>query len=147
MVRTTSMSDDVTPRRELNRYFRDSLCNEWIDLIVEALEEDRAVVTVPHDEKLTNPGGTVHRGILAAVMDVTASAVLLYVVEDFGGMSLLNTDMNIRYLRPATGDLRASGFVERAGSSMGVARMNIESSTADESSEKVASGSVFYRFL
>lgn len=147
MVTTSSMSDDATPRRELNRYFRDSPFNDWMDLTVEALEEDRAVVTVPHDEKLTNPGGTVHGGVLAAVMDVTAAAVLLHAVEDLGGMSLVTTDMNIRYLRPATEDLRATGFVERAGSSMGVARVDIESTTPDESPEKVAAGSVSYRFL
>lgn len=141
------MAEDLPTIGELNSYFQRSPFNEWMDLGVESVEPGRSVVTVPYDERLTNPGGVVHGGILASLMDVTAAATLLTERENPAEPSLATTDMSIRYLRPASGELRAVGRIERAGSSLGVAAVDVESATEEDGRKKVATGSVSYKFL
>lgn len=141
------MAADLPQKDDVERYFRRSPFNEWLDIRVADLAPKRAVLTVPEDEKFDNPEGSVHGGIFATLVNVAAGAALLTVVEDPWKTSLVTTDVTIRYLRPASSGLRAVGRVERAGSSSGVASVDIEPRNSGSDETTVAMGSASYRFL
>lgn len=137
---------DTTQLAEANQYIRSGPFNEWLDVTVESLDGDRAVVSLPHATKLTNPGegGMIHGGICASLVDVAAGATIMQTLDD-DDVFLATTDMNVRYLRPATADLRAVGTVERVGSTLAIA--TVEVSETDSADEPVALGSVSFKII
>lgn len=122
----------------------------WLDVDVVEIEPDRAVVRIPAADKLRNPEGghprPLHGGILATIVDTTSAMALRTTFEDPESAGLTTTNLDVSYLRPATGDLEATGEVVRAGRSMGVADVSVTSET-DEGREKVAVGRTNYRLF
>ncbi|NEU57776.1 PaaI family thioesterase [Halorussus sp. MSC15.2] len=124
----------------------------WLGVTVEAVERGRLVMSVPYDEKLVNPDpdGTavVHGGIAATLVDTASGFVLRTTFEDPAEAALTTTDLNVSYLRPATGDLRAEAEVVRAGGSMGVTEVTVTSERpGDEEATEVAVGRASYRLF
>ncbi|WP_254537851.1 PaaI family thioesterase [Halomarina litorea] len=117
-----------------------------LGLDVESAREGRAVLTVPFDETFTNlPNDSMHGGVTAALID-TASGFALR--STFGsGVGLTTTDMNVRYVRPATADLRAEAHVVRAGTSVGVTECEVTSVAPDGDRKVVATGGTTYRLF
>lgn len=122
----------------------------WLDLRVESIEDGRAVVVVPDDEKLRNVGqggGTpIHGGVAATVIDTVSGFALRTTFDDPVEARLTTTDLNVSYLRPAHGDLRATAEVVRAGGSMGVAEVDVTAPTP-EGEDTVAVGRASYRLF
>ena len=118
----------------------------WLGVTVEEVERGRLVMSVPFDEKLVNPDpeGTavVHGGIAATLVDTASGFALRTTFDDPTEAALTTADLNVSYLRPATADLRAEAEVVRAGGSMGVTEVTVES----EGSE-VAVGRASYRLF
>ncbi|WP_226480214.1 PaaI family thioesterase [Natrinema amylolyticum] len=103
----------------------------WLDLEVDHLEDGRAVLVLERNEDFENPIDTdgpnpVHGGIVATLIDTASAFALRSTFEDPGKAHLTTTDLNVSYLRPATGDLRAEAEVLRAGGSTGVTDVTIE---------------------
>jgi uncharacterized protein (TIGR00369 family) len=123
----------------------------WLGVTVEAVERGRIVMSVPYDEKLVNPDpdGTavVHGGIAATLVDTASGFVLRTTFEDPADAALTTTDLDVSYLRPATGDLRAEAEVVRAGGSMGVTRVAVESERPDGERTEIAVGNASYRLF
>lgn len=123
----------------------------WLGVELETVERGRIVMAVPFDEKLVNPGsegsGNAHGGVAATLVDTASGFALRTTFDDPGDAALTTTDLNVSYLRPATGDLRAEAEVVRAGGSMGVTEVTVE--TEDESGEsaEVAVGRASYRLF
>jgi uncharacterized protein (TIGR00369 family) len=105
------------------------------------------VLSVPYDEKLTNTTEppTVHGGIAATLADTAGALVQRTVFEDpeTGGIATIN--LNINYLARVTNELTAPAEVVRAGGSVGVSEMHIESPTDDGGTETVAVGQGSFR--
>lgn len=122
----------------------------WLGLRVESIEDGRAVVVVPDDEKLRNigeGGGTpIHGGVAATVIDTVSGFALRTTFDDPMEAQLTTTDLNVSYLRPAHGDLRATAEVVRAGGSMGVAEVDVTAPTP-EGEDTVAVGRASYRLF
>ncbi|GAB3683519.1 hotdog fold thioesterase [Salinarchaeum chitinilyticum] len=122
----------------------------WLDLRVEHLETDRAVLVVPDHEKLRNVGQNeatpIHGGVLATLIDSASAFALRTTFEDPTAASLTTTNLDVSYLRPATGDLRATADVVRAGGSMGVTDVEVTAPTPD-GEDTVAVGSTTYRLF
>ncbi|WP_372911779.1 PaaI family thioesterase [Salinigranum sp.] len=130
----------------------------WLGTRVDRVEYGRVVMSIPFDEKLTNDvptedGGTsgtpqVHGGVAATLVD-TAGAIAQWTLFDdplAGGLATVN--LNVNYLRPASGDLTATAEVVRAGGTIGVSTVTVEGPTADgEDSHAVATGQVAYRLF
>ncbi len=72
----------------------------------------RALLRVRANDRTCNPGGEIiNGGVLAALGDMT-SALALSTAFD-GAMPFVTSDLNIRYLEPARGDVEAEATVLR----------------------------------
>ena len=123
----------------------------WLNLEIERIEEGRVVLRVPYDEKFTNlvPGGeaNVHGGVAATLVDSASGFALRSTFEDPKGAALTTTDLNVSYLRPATGDLTVEAEVVRAGGSMGVTDATVSSIAPNGEEKDVAVGRTSYRLF
>ncbi len=119
----------------------------WLDIQVESLEDGRAVLVIERDEDFENPVDTdgpnpVHGGIVATLIDTSSAFALRSTFENPSEAHLTTTDLNVSYLRPATGDLRAEAEVLRAGGSTGVTDVSV---TGDDG--EAAVGRTTYRLF
>lgn len=107
----------------------------WLGLTLESYEEGGAILSIPARDELRNPGGSapapIHGGVLATLVDTSSAFALRTTFDDPEAAGLTTTNLDVSYLRPATGDLRAIADVVRAGRSMGVVDVEIESQTPD----------------
>lgn len=125
----------------------------WLNTRVETVERGRIVLSVPFDEKLTNSDGeTIHGGIAATLVDTAGGFVQRTTFEDprAGGVATVN--LNVSYLLPAEGDLRATAEVVRAGRSIGVSEMRVlsgdrEPSEIESDSKEVAAAQGSFRLF
>jgi uncharacterized protein (TIGR00369 family) len=157
---------DLPGSEELERELQEHGLFHWLDLDIVTVEPGRAVFDLPFDEKFANvSSGTVHGGITATVIDTASGFALRSTFEAPARAALTTTDLNVRYVRPARGDLRVSAEVVRAGSSMGVTECEVTTvhegeasdasrSSSDERSESdggerkvVATGGTTYRLF
>lgn len=121
----------------------------WLDVRVADVSAGRVVVTIPFDEKLTNVGEppTIQGGVAATLVDVAGGLALRTDIEDAGSRQGVATiSLNVNYLRRAAGDLRATGEIVRAGDSVGVADVVVESENGGNSVE-VATGQPTFRLF
>jgi uncharacterized protein (TIGR00369 family) len=123
---------------------------------VEELGEGRAVMSIPYQSKLTNVPwqGAVERerhpiqgGVASTLIDVVGGIALRPYLDDplEDGMATIN--LNVNYLRPAAGDLRAEAEVVRAGGSVGVSEVVVTGKVPGDGEEAVAHGTGAYRLF
>jgi uncharacterized protein (TIGR00369 family) len=126
----------------------------WLGTRVETVEYGRVVMGVPFDEKLTNEGPDdtatpqVHGGVAATLVDTAGAVAQRTRFADplSGGIATVN--LNVNYLRPASGDLTATAEVVRAGGTIGVSTVTVDGPTPDgEGKHPVATGQVAYRLF
>lgn len=121
----------------------------WLNTRVDAIERGRIVMTIPYDEKLTNTTEppTIHGGIAATLIDTAGGLALRPSLADplNGGVATIN--LNVNYLQRASGNLLAHAEVLRAGHSVGVSEVIVESETLDGNVEPVAAGMGAYRLF
>ena len=87
------------------------LISGW-GLVIESVEPGRAVmVLTPTKAVINGARGTVNGGVLATVADMV-SALALSTAFD-GAMPFATSDLHVRYLEPAKGEVRAEGNVIR----------------------------------
>jgi uncharacterized protein (TIGR00369 family) len=107
------------------------------------------VGTIPFDEKLTNPTEppTVQGGVASTLIDVVGGIALRPYLADPIDDDLATINLNVNYLRPAAGDLTATAEVIRAGNSVGVSYVEVESETPDGETKPVAVGQGAFRLF
>jgi uncharacterized protein (TIGR00369 family) len=121
----------------------------FLSVQLEEFTTEQAVLSVPFDEKLTNPTEPprMHGGVAATLIDTVGGLALRphlsAPVE--GSMATINLDVN--YLRPATDDLVATAEPVRVGGTVGVAEVTVESETPDDGVQPVAVGQGAYRLF
>lgn len=108
----------------------------WLDIEVEHLEDGRAVLAIEQNEEFENPIGNdgpnpVHGGIVATLIDTSSAFALRTTFDDPSRARLTTTDLNVSYLRPATGDLRAEAEVVRVGGTTGVTQVSVVGSSGE----------------
>lgn len=126
---------------------RDHGLFEWLDLSIEFVEPGRVAFRLPFDEKFANvASGTVHGGITATAIDTASGFALRSTFEDPESGGLATTDLNVRYVRPVTDDLRVEAEVVRAGGRTGVTEAE---ATVERDGERtvVATGGTTYRLF
>jgi uncharacterized protein (TIGR00369 family) len=138
---------DPAPESDLEAALAEHGLFRWLDLEIESVEPGRATFVLPFDEKFANlTSGTVHGGITATVIDTASGFALRSTFDEPAGVRLTTTDLNVRYVRPATDDLRVTAEVVRAGDSMGVTDCRV--TTVHEGERTVvATGGTSYRLL
>jgi len=99
------------PDRLRARFARFGVVEGWGLEILE-MGPGRALLRVRANDRTSNPGGEIiNGGVLAALGDMT-SALALSTAFD-GAMPFVTSDLNIRYLEPARGDVEAEATVLR----------------------------------
>ncbi|EMA46159.1 PaaI family thioesterase [Halococcus saccharolyticus] len=139
----------------LQAYIDDHGYLSWLGTQVESMEHDRLVMTIPFDEKLTNtrPNGDddatsdIHGGIAATLIDTAGGIALRPALDDPMSDGVATINLNVNYLRPAGGDLIATADVIRAGSTVGVSTVTVESEAPDGEMKPVATGQGAYRLF
>ena len=125
----------------------------WLGATVEEVGPGTTTMTIPYDEKLTNvrPGveGTpdIHGGVAATLVDTVGGLAIRTDLDDPFGEDVATINLNVNYLRPATGDLTARADVVRTGSSIGVSEVVVEGPTPDDGPKPVAIGQGAYRIF
>ena len=141
----------------------------WLNTRVDDIAVGRVVLSIPYDDKLTNrppawsadgeddaegdggddsAGGTysVHGGVAATLVDTAGGMALRTRFDDPTSGDVATVNLNVNYLRPATGDLTATADVVRAGRSIGVSEMTV-TTTVDGEETEVATGQGSYRLF
>lgn len=108
--------------------------------------DGRAVLRLPFEEEFTNvPNDSMHGGVTASLLDTASGFALRSTLGP--ETSLSTTDLNVRYVRPATADLRAEAHVVRAGRSVGVTDCEVTSVAPDGERKVIATGGTTYRLF
>lgn len=151
------MSRDYDSPREIDDPLDPAVANalverhgflSWLGVTFETLETGRAVMRLPHDEKLTNwATGVVHGGVTASAIDTCSAFALRTCFPDLAEVSLATTDLDVKYVRPATSDLRIEAEVIRVGDSVGVTRVDVTGESPDGEEKLVAIGATTYRLF
>ena len=146
------MTDELpTGAREMVEYYIEEEHGylSWLGVSVEDFTKNSITLAIPYDEKLTNTTEppTIHGGIAATLADTAGGLALRPSLADplNGGVATIN--LNINYLRRASGDLAAHAEVIRAGNSVGVSEIYVESETPDGETQMVAAGMGAYRLF
>lgn len=117
--------------------------HEWLGLEMEEQEGGRAVVRIPYRDRITNPYGVPHGGVVATAADVASGAALLSDLPE--GAYVTTTDLDVKYLEAAADDLVATAEVVRVGGSIGVVSIEVTSDTADGDPATVGLARATYR--
>ncbi|WP_254765991.1 PaaI family thioesterase [Salinilacihabitans rarus] len=153
---TDEDGDELTAHRDLLQGYIDENHEflSWLGTTVEHVGPGTMTMAIPYDDKLTNSRPTgrdgrpdIHGGVAATLIDTVGGLVLRTAFDDpsSGGVATIN--LNVNYLRPATGDLEATADVIRAGTSVGVSEITVESTTPDGETREVATGQGAYRLF
>ncbi|MFB6192109.1 MAG: PaaI family thioesterase [Haloarculaceae archaeon] len=114
----------------------------WLGVTVEEREPGRIVLSLPARGELRNPGGALHGGVLATLIDHAGGAALRTELDRPSETPHASTDLNVSYLRPATSDLRAEARTLRVGASVAVVSVEVTSVAPDGERKAVAAGRV-----
>jgi uncharacterized protein (TIGR00369 family) len=143
----TAGDPDENEFEALERRFLDHELLDWLGVDIAETEPGRAVFEVPFDERIANlASGTVHGGVTSAIVDTASGFALRTTFDDPEAVGLSTTDLDVRYVRPASDDLRVEATVIRAGETMGYTES--EATTVHEGERKtVATGGTSYRLF
>lgn len=112
---------------DANQWFlehHDHLRSLGIEL--QAQREGYVRLTLPHRDTLANPGSdSIQGGVVATLIDHAGGAALRTTLDDPLETPHASTDLNVSYVRPASGDLTAEATVVRAGGSMAVVQVDV----------------------
>jgi len=124
----------------------------WLGVQAESLDRGHLVIRIPFDDRLTNPhtasggnGRTVHGGVAATLVDTAGGLAVRSTLDQPLTAGVATIDLNVSYLRPATADLVASAEVVRVGSTVGVAEVDVTSTTDHGAEDEVAVGRGSFR--
>lgn len=130
--------------REPDDFFPDGTFNDWLGLTVEEYGEGEVVLSVEFEEFKQNPGGILHGGVTASLIDVAGGMAIGSTFDDEQGV-MATTNLDVHYLRPITNTAYATGEVVRIGRSNAIARVEVESIAPSGESKQVAIGTVTYQ--
>lgn len=129
----------------------------WLGVNVETLEVGRAVLSIPYQSKLTNvpwegfeaaeSTPPIQGGVASTLIDVAGGIVLRPYLTDPLNDSLATINMNVNYLEQAVDDLEATAEVIRAGNTVGVSEVRVESVNERGERTAVAFGMGAYRLF
>lgn len=132
----------------------------WLGVEIEELTYGGAVMRIPYQRKLTNvpwegladdaeerTRHPVQGGVASTLVDTVGGIALRPFLDDPVNDSIATINLNVNYLRQATDDLRAEAEVIRAGGTVGVSEVLVESETPDGETKPVAIGMGAYRMF
>lgn len=156
------MSDGIDPFDAASEMLQHYIEQEhgflsWLNVSIDEMTHDSLTMTVPYDDKLLNKppswmdadaeDASMHGGIAATLVDTAGGLALRPSLDSpiEGGVATIN--LNVNYLRGASSDLTAHAEVVRAGRSVGVSQILVESETPEGQVRPVAAGMGAYRLF
>lgn len=130
--------------RDPGNFFPDGTFNDWLGLTVETYDEGEVVLSVEFEEFKQNPGGILHGGVTASLIDVAGGMAIGTTVEGEQGV-MATTNLDVHYLRPITDTAYATAEVVRIGRSNAIAHVEVESTAPSGETKQVAIGTVTYQ--
>lgn len=144
MTDSDAEADEVSDVPARGReFFDDGSFNDWLGLTVEEFGEGEVVLSVECEEFKQNPGGVMHGGVTATLVDVAGGMAIGSTFEEEEMMATTNLEVN--YFRPVTDTAYATAEVVRVGSSNAIAHVEVESTAPDGERKDVAIGTVTYQ--
>lgn len=129
----------------------------WLGVEVEKLEIGRAVLSIPYQSKLTNvpwegfeaaeTTPPIQGGVASTLIDVAGGIALRPYLTDPLNDSMATINLNVNYLEQAVADLEATAEVIRAGNTVGVSEILVESINEAGDRTAVAVGMGAYRLF
>ncbi|WP_137288105.1 PaaI family thioesterase [Natronorubrum halophilum] len=127
----------------------------WLGTRVDNVGEGTMTLSIPYDDKLSNKRANarederadLHGGVAATLIDTAGGVSLRTVMDDPFDVRIATINLNVNYLRPARGDLVATANVIRAGGSVGVSEITVESTAPDGETREVATGQGAFRIF
>jgi uncharacterized protein (TIGR00369 family) len=121
----------------------------WLGMRVDAVSYGEISLTIPFDDKFTNPTEppTIHGGVAASLIDTAGGLALRTTLANPLEDTLATVNLNVNYLRRASADLTAHAEVVRTGSSVGWADITVESETPEGEPKEVATGQAAFRLF
>jgi uncharacterized protein (TIGR00369 family) len=104
---------------------------------LDQVEPGRAVISVPFGSSVSQQQGLFHGAVIGAIGDSAGGYAALSLMP--AGSEVVTVEYKINFMRPARGTLLvATGTVLRAGRSVTVGRVDVETSGADGARTLVA---------
>jgi uncharacterized protein (TIGR00369 family) len=135
---------DAGTSGEPGEFFEEGTFNDWLGLEVDRDAAGRVVLSTGLDRRKQNPGGVMHGGVTASLIDV-AGGMAIGLSEEVEGDTRATTSLDVEYLRPITADPRAVAEVLRVGSTNAVSRVDVFSTAPDGTEKLVAVGTATYQ--
>lgn len=130
-------------RTDFEKHFNEFPLHKFLGLSMVELHDGYAKIAMDTGPNtLGGIGGSVHGGVLAALVDITILRAL-FAVPDPSVVPAGTADLNITYLRPALGKrIYSEGKVLKKGRQMAVIEVDI----TDENGKLCARGRTIYAF-
>ncbi|WP_084660408.1 PaaI family thioesterase [Ferrithrix thermotolerans] len=119
-------------------------CDLTLGLSLMEKDVGRCVWKMEGDERFSNPAGVVQGGFIAAMIDSAMGAAVITSVES-RKIFATNTDLNVRFLKPARigKELRCEAKVISSGKTVAF----VEAMVLDEDERMIATGSSTYLLI
>ena len=100
-------------------------------LTLDEMKNGDATMTLPYDDTMLRPGGTISGPLMMMLADATMYAVVLSMI---GRVALaVTTNFNINFLRkPSPGDISAEGKIIKLGKRLAVIQVTLFSANEEE---------------
>jgi uncharacterized protein (TIGR00369 family) len=113
-----------------------------LGLVIASVDAERAAVRVPFQTANSNPGGALHGGVAASVIDAAASLVARAGVEDRPGLEHAVVDVAVTYLAAAINEgIVAEARLLRRGKELAFVEVDVRT----DSGKAIARGLVTHR--
>jgi len=113
----------------------------WLGIEIESAKDGHVVLTLEHRDEFTNVGSeAIHGGITASLIDNAAGTALRSMLACPEQTPHSTIDLDISFIRPAGGDLRAEANTIRVGETVGVVQVEVTSVAPDGARKIVATG-------
>ena len=113
-----------------------------LGLVIDRVDEGRAIATLTIDERHHNPNGVVHGAVVFAMVDTAMGAAAMSMLGDDKACSTI--ELQVRFLRPTVdGTLTADTRVVKPGRRV----MHLDSTVTDASGRVVATATSSFAVL
>lgn len=103
-----------------------------LDITIEDKQRGEVRLSLPHREPLTDPrSDAMQGGVVSTLIDFTGGTAIRTMLNEPLETPHATANLEVTYVRPAVGDLTATGDVVRVGGSLGVVSIEVASETAD----------------
>jgi uncharacterized protein (TIGR00369 family) len=120
----------MTAQSELFEYLAGAPYSARLGLVIDRIAEDRASVSLPFNERNCNPGGALHGGVYASMINIAGVIAALGGRKPGGDLATGTLDLSVAYLAAAIGEaISAEAEVLRRGKEITYCEIDVRSAS------------------